>query len=204
MRAMKLYYSATSPYVRKVMVCAHELGLVERLDLVPTKVVPSEPNRDYARVAPLIKVPALERDDGSALFDSIVICEYLDALGGDKLFPAKGEARWRALRLNAIADGILDAAVLNRYENFVRPENLRWQAWSEGQLLKVDQALDFLEKNIGDLDGVNIGTIAVGCALGYLDFRYADRGWPQKHPRLAAWWKRMGARPSFEKTLPKG
>ena len=201
---MKLYYSATSPYVRKVVACAHELGLAGRLELIPTKVVPSEPNRDYARVAPLIKVPALVRDDGSALFDSIVICEYLDSLGGDKLFPAKGEARWRALRLNALADGILDAAVLNRYENFVRPENLRWNAWGEGQMLKVDQALDFLEQNSADLEGVNIGTIAIGCALGYLDFRYADRGWPQKHPKVAAWWKKMGTRPSFAQTVPKG
>jgi glutathione S-transferase len=201
---MKLYYSATSPYVRKVMVCAHELGLAGRLELLPTKVVPSEPNRDYARVAPLIKVPALERDDGSPLFDSIVICEYLDALGGDKLFPAKGEPRWRALRLNALADGMLDAAVLNRYENFVRPDGLRWSAWSEGQMTKVDQALAFLEKNVGDLEGVTIGTIAVGCALGYLDFRYADRRWPDKHPKLAAWWQKASKRPSFEKTLPQG
>jgi len=203
MRGMKLYYSATSPYVRKVVVCAHELGLADRIELLPTKVVPTEPNRDYANVAPLIKVPALERDDGTALFDSIVICEYLDSLAGDKLFP-KGEARWKALRLNALADGILDAAVLTRYENFVRPENLRWKVWSEGQLLKVDQALDFLEKNAGDLDGLSVGSIAVGCALGYLDFRYADRGWPQKHPKLAAWWEKMSARPSFDKTVPKG
>jgi len=203
MRGMKLYYSATSPYVRKVVVCAHELGLFDRLELLPTKVVPTEPNREYGGVAPLMKVPALERDDGQPLFDSIVICEYLDSLGGDKLFP-KGEARWKALRLNALADGVLDAAVLTRYENFVRPENLRWKTWGDGQLLKVDQSLDFLEKHAGDLEGVNVGTIAVGCALGYLDFRYADRGWPQKHPKLAAWWKKMGARPSFEKTVPKG
>jgi glutathione S-transferase len=203
MRGMKLYYSATSPYVRKVVVCAPELGLADRLELLPTKVVPTEPNRDYGGVAPLMKVPALVRDDGQPLFDSIVICEYLDALGGDKLFP-RGEARWKALRLNALADGILDAAVLTRYENFVRPENLRWSTWSEGQLLKVDQALDFLEQNVGELRAIDIGTIAVGCALGYLDFRYADRGWPQKHPKLAAWWKNMGSRPSFANTVPKG
>lgn len=201
---MKLYYSATSPYVRKVVVCAHELGLADRMELVPTKVVPTEPNREFGAVAPLMKVPALERDDGAALFDSIVICEYLDSLGGARLFPAPGEARWRALRLNALADGILDAAVLTRYENFVRPENLRWKTWSEGQLLKVDQSLDFLEQNVADLRGIDIGTISLGCALGYLDFRYADRGWRARHPKLAAWWEPVSKRPSFDKTAPKG
>jgi len=200
---MKLYYSASSPYVRKVLVCAHELGLADKIELAATKVVPSEPNRDYARVTPLMKVPALEREDGPPLFDSIVICEYLDGRAGGRIFP-KGEARWRALRLNALADGVLDAAVLTRYETFLRPENLRWKAWTEGQLLKVDQALDFLEQNVGELGGIDIGTIAVGCALGYLDFRYADRRWRDKHPKLAAWWELVSKRPSFDKTVPKG
>jgi glutathione S-transferase len=201
---MKLYYSSTSPFVRKVMACAHEAGLAERLELVPTKVVPSEPNRDYARVAPLIKVPALARDDGMALFDPIVICEYLDSLSkGAKLFPAGGDARWKALRLNALADGLLDAAILTRYENFVRPAELRWKTWSEGQLTKVDQALDFLEANVADLEGVTIGTIAVACSLGYLDFRYADRPWRNARPKLAAWYDGIAKRPSLQKTVPQ-
>ncbi|HSN19120.1 MAG TPA: glutathione S-transferase [Usitatibacter sp.] len=202
---MKLYYSATSPFVRKVLVCAHERGLAGGLELVTTKVVPSEPNRDYARVTPLMKVPALVRDDGMVLFDSVVICEYLDSMSkGPRLFPAEGDARWRALRLHAAADGILEAAVLARYENFVRPAELRWKAWTDGQLLKVDQALDFLEQNHPDLEGVTIGTIAVGCALGYLDFRYADRDWRKGRPKLAAWFETISKRPSFEKTVPQG
>jgi glutathione S-transferase len=202
---MKLYYSSTSPFVRKVMASAHEAGIAERLELLTTKVVPSEPNRDYARVAPLIKVPALVRDDGMVLFDSIVICEYLDSISkGAKLFPAGGDARWKALRLNALADGLLDAAVLTRYENFVRPAERRWKEWTEGQLTKVDQSLDFLEANSGDLEGVTIGTIAVGCALGYLDFRYQDRPWRNARPKLAAWYEGMAKRASFEKTVPKG
>jgi glutathione S-transferase len=200
---MKLHYSSASPFVRKVMVCAHERGLVDKIELVPTKVVPSEPNREYAKRAPLMKVPALERDDASVLFDSIVICEYLDTIGDAlRLFPAEGEPRWRALRLHALADGILDAAVLCRYENAVRPAELRWQAWTDGQLLKVDQALDFLEKNARDLEGLTIGTVAAACALGYLDFRYADRPWRNAHPRLAAWFETMGERASFQKTVP--
>ena len=201
---MKLYYSSASPYVRKVLVCAHECGLSNQIELVPTKVVPSEPNRDYARVAPLMKVPSLERDDGSVLFDSAVICEYLDSRSkGPRLFPAPGDARWRALRLHALADGILDAAVLCRYENVVRPAELRWKAWIDGQLLKVDQALDFLEHNAGELEGLHIGAVGVGCALGYLDFRYADRNWRGGRPKLAAWWESASRRPSFEKTVPR-
>lgn len=201
---MKLHYSSASPFVRKVMVCAHERGLVGQIELVPTKVVPSEPNREYAKQAPLMKVPALERDDGSVLFDSVVICEYLDTIGNaPRLFPAEGETRWRALRLHALADGILDAAVLCRYENAVRPAELRWKAWTDGQLLKVDQALDFLEKNARDAEGLTIGSVAAGCALGYLDFRYADRPWRNAHPLLAAWFETMGKRPSFQKTMPQ-
>jgi len=202
---MKLYYSATSPFVRKALVCAHECGLASGLELVATKVVPTEPNREYGQVAPLIKVPALVRDDGMVLFDSIVICEYLDSKSkGARLFPPEGDARWKALRLHAAADGILEAAVLARYENFVRPEPLRWKAWTDGQLLKVDQALDFLEKNRADLEGITIGTVAVGCALGYLDFRYADRDWRGKHPKLGAWFAEIAKRPSFQATMPKG
>ncbi len=200
---MKLYYSAASPFVRKVLVCAHECGVADRIELAPTKVLPSEPNREYARVTPLMKLPALECDDGLTLFDSIVICEYLDSLSrGARLFPPEGDARWRALRLHALADGILDAAVLSRYENNVRPAELRWKTWTDGQLLKVDQALDFLERNVRDLEGITIGTVSVGCALGYLDFRYADRKWREGRPRLAAWFEGIAKRPSFEKTVP--
>jgi len=200
---MKLYYSSASPFVRKVLVCAHECGVAGDIELVPTKVLPSEPNREYARVTPLMKLPALDRGDGLVLFDSVVICEYLDHLSkGPRLFPPEGDARWRALRLHALADGILEAAVLCRYETVVRPAELRWDVWVQGQLLKVDQALDFLEANARDLEGLTIGTVSVGCALGYLDFRFADRRWRDARPKLAAWWETAGRRPSFEKTVP--
>jgi len=201
---VKLYFSAASPFVRKVLVCAHERGLDAAIERIPTKVLPSEPNREFGRVAPLMKLPALERDDGKTLFDSIVICEYLDTLpGGPRLFPADGEPRWQALRLHALADGILDAAVLGRYETAVRPTELRWPAWLEGQLLKVEQALDELEREASRFEGLDIGTIAAGCALGYLDFRYADRKWRDKRPGLARWFETISRRPSFEKTVPR-
>jgi glutathione S-transferase len=200
---MKLAYSAASPYVRKVSVCAEELGLAPRIENVPTKVVPSEPNRAYGRSAPLMKVPSLETGDGTVLFDSIVICEYLDHLSGSpRLFPA-GDARWRALRLHALADGILDAAILTRYETFLRPEPLRWDAWVQGQLLKIDQALDALEQSAGSLQGIDIGTISTGCALGYLDFRFGDRPWREGRPKLAAWYEGISQRESFRKTVPR-
>ena len=200
---MKLYYSPASPYVRKVNVCAIERGVDARIERLPTKVVPSEPNREYGKANPLMKVPALETDDGQVLFDSAVICEYLDGIGDKpRLFPADGAARWRALRLHAVADGILDAAILVRYETAVRPQELRWDAWIQGQLLKVDQALDFLERNLGELERFDIGSVGAGCALGYLDFRYADRPWRGRHRKLAAWYERIASRPSFAGTVP--
>ena len=201
---MKLAYSSASPYVRKVNICAEELGLASRIENVPTKVLPSEPNRDYARSAPLMKVPSLTLDDGTVLFDSVVICEYLDSLaGGNKLFPPPGNARWKALRTHALANGILDAAILTRYETFLRPEAMRWDAWTQGQLLKVDQGLEELERAAGELKGLDIGSITVGCTLGYLDFRFGDRNWRGKHPRLAAWFEEISKRDSFKKTVPK-
>lgn len=201
---MKLAYSSASPFVRKVNVSAEELGLAGRIENVPTKVLPSEPNREYGKAAPLMKVPSLTLDDGTVLFDSVVICEYLDSLaGGNKLFPASGPARWRALRLHALANGILDAAVLARYEGFLRPEPLRWDAWLQGQLLKVDQGLEELDRSVGEMKGIDIGTIAAGCVLGYIDFRFADRGWRGKHPKLAAWFDEISKRESFRKTVPK-
>jgi glutathione S-transferase len=201
---VKLRYSSASPFVRKVLVTAHECGLADRIELVPTKVLPTEPNRDLGRLAPLMKLPTLVRDDGESLFDSIVICEYLDSLAKTaKLFPPSGDARWKALRLHALGDGMLEAAVLCRYENAVRPEPLRWAAWTDGQLLKIDQSLDFLEQHAADLEGLTIGTVTIGCALGYLDFRFADRKWREGRPKLAAWFDTMSRRPSFEKTAPK-
>jgi glutathione S-transferase len=201
---MKLAYSSASPYVRKVNICAEELGLASRIENVPTKVLPSEPNRDYGKSAPLMKVPALTLDDGTVLFDSVVICEYLDSLSGsNKLFPASGNARWKALRTHSLANGILDAAILTRYETFLRPEALRWDAWTQGQLLKVDQGLAELDRAAADLKGLDIGSITVGCTLGYLDFRFADRNWRGKHAKLAAWFEEISKRDSFRKTVPK-
>jgi glutathione S-transferase len=202
---VKLRYSPASPYVRKVMVLALETGLAGKLEKVATTVSPTKPSQDVAKDNPLIKVPALVLDDGSSLFDSPVICEYLDSLhGGAKLFPASGAARWTALRRQALGDGILDAAILTRYES-LRPDNLKWPDWTDGQMTKVRTALGVLEAEADKLGStVDIGTITIGCALGYLDFRFAGENWRATHPKLATWYESFAARPSMKETVPQG
>ena len=143
---MKLRYSPTSPYVRKVMVLAIEAGIDGKIEKDKTAASPVERNESLYADNPIGKVPSLTTDDGMTLFDSPVICEYLDAEhAGGKFFPAKGKARWVALRQHAIADGLLDAALLARYESAMRPQELRWDAWHDGQKGKVKSALDMLE-----------------------------------------------------------
>ncbi len=196
---MKLYFSPTSPYVRKCLVVAHELGLVGRIELIAGNAHPV--NRDAAIIAnnPLGKVPTLICDDGRALYDSRVICEYLDDLGGGALFPRQGAARWQALTLQALADGMLDAALLARYEDAVRPEALRWADWRAGQLDKVATSLAALDAAPGQLQGrVDIGTLALGCALGYLDLRFSDLGWRERYPTVAKWAAGLCNRPSMQ------
>lgn len=203
---MKLRYAPTSPYVRKVMVVALETGLIERIERIPTVVVPTRPNDEVARENPLVKVPALTTDDGLVLYDSPVICEYLDTLhDGPKLFPPAGRARWVALRQQALGDGILDAAILGRYER-QRPEERQWPDWIDAQLRKVRGALAALEMETegGELDGpLTIGLVTIGCALGYLDFRYASEEWRTRQRRLARWFDEFSQRKSMQLTLPK-
>ena len=147
---MKLYFSPASPYVRKVTVVAHETGQFAGLELVTERSSPVNPNPEVAVANPLVKVPTLVPDAGPALFDSPVICEYLDSLhDGAKLFPAAGSARWLALRNQALADGILDAAILYRYEITLRPEALRWSDWLDGQMAKVNAAIALAARNEG-------------------------------------------------------
>jgi glutathione S-transferase len=203
---MKLRYSATSPYVRKVMVLALETGLAGRIEKIPTAVVPVKPNDELKGENPLVKVPALVTDDGQVLYDSPVICEYLDGLhSGAKLFPAAGPARWTALRQQALGDGILDAAILVRYETALRPEAKRWPEWVDGQMRKVRGGLDALQADVAALSGpLTIGQITAGCALAYLDFRFPDESWRTGRAKLAAWFDDMSKRPSFQETAPKG
>ena len=196
---MKLHFSPTSPYVRKCMVTAHELGVDDRITLLPSNAHPVK--RDAALVAtnPLGKVPTLVTDDGLVLYDSRVICEWLDSTYKGQLFPRDGAARWQALVLQSLADGILDAALLARYEEAVRPEALRWPDWQAGQMDKVSSALMALEQAPEQLQGrVDIGTLSLACALGYLDLRYDAWGWRTRFPRVADWATGFMQRPSLQ------
>ena len=201
---MKLYHSPASPFVRKALVAAHELGLADAIEIVPVAMTPVKSVPALNDENPLGKIPALVLDDGTALYDSPVICEYLDTRhDGPRLFPAEGPERWTALRRQALADGLLDAAILCRYETFLRPEERQWADWIEGQQSKFRRALDALEGEAEDFgDTVDIGTISAGCAADYLDFRSLDDGWREGRPRLAAWLEGFEARPSMQATRP--
>jgi len=200
---MKLRYSATSPYVRKVMIVIHERGLSDRIELEMTDAW--SPATDLPRNNPLGKVPALVLEDGTTLFDSTVIAEYLDTLaspGDGSLFPAAGPERWTALRFQALADGICDAAILRRLEGN-RPEQLRSIDWMERQRAAVARSVDALEADAAKLDeGFTIGSVAVLSALGYLDFRFGHENWRPGHPALSAWFDRESKRDSFTRTAP--
>ena len=202
---MKLFFNHASPFVRKVRVFARETGLDGKIEEVTTMVSPVQENADLAQANPLKKIPALVLDDGTTVFDSPVICEYLDSVHtGRKLFPASGPARWAALKLQATGDGILDAGVLCRYEMAIRPKEFQWAGWIAGQKTKWNGGLDLLEKEAGTLDGEpTIGGITVACALGWLDFRYGDDEWRKGRPKLAGWFEKFSARPSMQATMPK-
>lgn len=203
---MKLLYAPTSPFARKVRAAAIELGLSDRIQLEHVQVAPGKPNRDYARSHnPLRKIPALVTPQGMTIFDSTVICEYLDALaGGGAIIPPAGDARWRVLTNHSVAQGICDAAVLVRYETWLRPEAYRWSEWTEDQSDRIVSGIAWFEQRPAELEGpLNLGHLALGCALGYIDFRYPEHDWKTGHPTLAAWFATLMQRPSFALTMPE-
>ena len=203
---MKLAYSAASPYVRKVMIVAIEAGLDSKIEKLTMAVRPDQPSAALAADNPLMKVPTLITDDGEKLFDSRVICAYLDSLNpGAKLIPESGPARWKALRQEALGDGITDAGILVRYELGLRPKELHWKEWIDGQTKKVMQGLDQLESEAASLSGpLNIGQIAVACGLGWMKFRNVFGDVLATRPKLAAAIAKLEERPSFKATVPQG
>lgn len=196
---MKFGYSPNSPYVRKVMVC----GILRGIDglLEPF----TERGAELLRHNPLSKVPTLVRDDGTALFDSPVICEYLDSLGdAPRLFPDKGEARWTALRRQAMGDGIMDASQPRRRE-IALPQDQGRMDYIALQSGKVKAVVDVLELDADSLHGLaTIGEVAIACALGYLDFRFPEEPWRPGHPKLEAWYAQVSKMPAMERTVPPG
>jgi glutathione S-transferase len=199
---MRLFHSPTSPFVRKVMITLHETGQTGDVTLVFATGTPVESGSMPLAQNPLGKIPVLERDDGPAICDSRVICRFLDDRAAANLYPSP--RLWEVLTLEATADGIMDAAVLMVYESRVRPEENRFAPWVEGQWAKISRTLDALEQRwLSHLNGpLDMGQIAIGAALGYLDFRHADRGWRSGRPGLAAWAAVFAGRPSMVATRP--
>lgn len=192
--------SPPSPFGRKVKIAAAILGLSDQIKIETTDT--NDPSDTIRKQNPLGKIPALILEDGFVLFDSPVILEYLDAkAGGGKIIPRDGQARWNALQLHAIADGIMDAALLQVYEKRFRPEELWFAKWQDYQAEKVTRALDVLEAAPPALGATpNIGHIGLACALGYLDLRFEGK-WRAKYPKLVQWLGGFAANvPSFEKT----
>jgi glutathione S-transferase len=198
---MKLHWSPSSPYVRKVMIVAHETGLLDQLELVRSVVSMTVPNMAVMADNPLGKLPTLVTETG-AIFDSRVICEYLDTLhAGPRLFPQVHAQRLQALRWQALGDGVLDVAILWRNER-IKPAERRTPEWLSGFELKMGASLASIERDIGKLEQLpfGVGQIAIACALGYLDFRFADLAWRQQHPWTARWFERISQRESLQKT----
>lgn len=200
---MKLFHAPASPFVRKVTVLLHEAKATDRVTLVPVSGNPLEPGTLPVDRNPLGKIPALERPEGPTLYDSRVITRYLDDLLQAGLYPAAPRL-WDTLVIEATADGIAESAVLMRYEMHVRPEGTRSVEWAGAQWQKIARAINALEQRwMSHLSGpLDVGQIAVGCALGYLDLRHADRDWRAAHPALAAWFATFSARPAMQATAP--
>ena len=196
---MKLHWSPKSPYVRKVMVCAHELGLVERLTLIRSVAAMLRPNPQIMEDNPLSKIPTLLLDDGHTLFDSAVICEYLDDLAGGKLFPKSGNARWQALRWHALGNGLTDMLILWRNEREREAPVAELQA---AFAFKTGACLTLLQQEAPQLmnQPLGIGHIAIGCALGYADYRFEALDWRSNAPQLSKWFAALSQRDSFVAT----
>jgi glutathione S-transferase len=197
---LKLYYSSVSPYARKVRVLIAEKGLEARID--QQSCLPFERPADLMALNPLSKVPCLVLEDGTVLYDSPFICDYLDRLPGPELLPANGPARLVTLQRQALADGILDAGVSIRQEGN-RIETERSPSWIARQAEVIDRSLNAFEKAVADFgENLTIGHVALGCALGWLDFRMPNHGWRTRRAGLARWFDEISARPSMMATRP--
>ena len=200
---MKLYQMPASPYVRKVLITAIELGLEGRIEQIAAKPHPIRRNMELVALNPLGQIPTLRLDDGETLSDSRVICEYFAAqVPGQTLFP-EGPRRWQALAEQSNCDGLLAACLSIRYERSTRPEELQSADWVGGQMLRIEAVLDLLETRWQTPpDGFDIGHVSVACVLGYLAFRFPEIEIAPRWPALARWGASVSARPSVLATVP--
>ena len=202
---MTLYYNQASPFARKVMVLLHETGQTAKVNIEQVTVTPVAPDPKVCRDNPCGKIPALRVADDNVIHDSRVILDYLDRQhAGRPLIPREGSARWRRLTLASLADAILDAAVLIRYETFLRPEEKNWDDWLDNQSDKISRSLSYFENEaVTELSAqFDVASISLACALGYLDFRQPDLCWRNTYPRLASWYYEVSQRPSMRDTQP--
>ena len=199
---MKLISSGTSPFVRKVHVLLHETGQMDDLEFVIAPTSPFDTAPEVASANPLGKIPALIRDEGPTIYDSRVICRYLDDRAQSNLYP-QGRL-WETLTLEATADGIMEAAILMLYEHKLRPAEAVLETWVDAQWDKIARAVDALNARwISHLRGpLDMGQIAVGCALAYLDFRHDARGWRKGNDALDDWFALFAQRDSMQATQP--
>ncbi|WP_459200171.1 glutathione S-transferase [Pseudomonas tremae] len=202
---MTLYFNAASPFARKVMVMLHETGQLDRVQLQPTVLTPVSPSAELNDDNPAGKLPALRLADGNVIHDSRVILDYLDHQHvGIALIPREGSSRWRRLTLASLADAVLDAAVLIRYERALRPQEKHWDQWLDNQQQKIERSLNYFERDaMTELSSsFDVASISVAAALGYLDFRLPDLLWRNTCPRLASWYLEVSKRPSMLATQP--
>lgn len=199
---MKIFFSSYSPFVRKCLVVAHELGLSDRIQLLSSNVNPVKRDQSVIAKNPLGKVPTFITDDEQVIYDSRVICEYLNELVHGHIFPIQGVARWNALTLQALGDGILDAAILIRYEEALRPVDLQWNDWRIGQFDKVETSFAYLNAHPQSLtsDTADIGNLTIACALWYLDLRFDEWNWREKYPEIEYWYRHFSKRESLQMT----
>jgi glutathione S-transferase len=200
---MKLTYSPSSPFARKVRIAAIELGLIDKIELVPASVVPGTPNDDYSKIHPLKKLPVLILGNGDVIVDSYVIVEYLNEIAGGSLIPDYGPTRWKVKSDHSLLQGMLDSMLLCRYEKAVRPEASRWPGWHDDHWNRAWKGMARFEARDDVLKGpFTIAQIALACVLGYADFRFADCGWRKAYPKLDAFHQKMLERPSIKISLP--
>jgi glutathione S-transferase len=208
-KPMQLFYSTSSPYARKVVVAAREAGVIDQIEILTASASPIERNQALFAANPLGKIPALKLDDGVVIYDSRVICEYVDGLNREAgLLPTDAQQRLATQTLHALGDGILDACLLLRYETFMRPAEFRWEEWIAGQKDKVGTSLDYLESQSAQMlnelhaGRITLGHIAIGCSLAYIEFREILQDWKTGHDNLAKWYREFSKRESMIATEP--
>ncbi len=205
MEKLKLFYSDRSPYVRKVMVTLHEVNLFENVEIVSVRTNPLGVVEDLVDVSPLGKIPTLVLPDGTTIFDSRVICSYLNSIGKSDLYLAKENLKWRIKTAEANFDGILDAALLMVYEHRYRQDIYQNAEWLENLWKKIERTLDFYNNSSSKIlsGSLNMGQISLGCALGYLDYRHNNRNWRAKNQYLRDWFAEFSERLSMRNTIPR-